>query len=149
MKQIFFVLALIFFASCQDQIGPAYNVENREYSSCEDYYVYDRSTGEWNDTDGFRTSDCVDLHLYSEYNGRYFDKCCYIRFMKEGSMHGGCIGLFRDQIIDITETIKRMENGDKSIWTSEGLNSKIYELDCKASYIQIFALAFALFGLLL
>jgi hypothetical protein len=29
-------------------------------------------------------------------------------------MHSGCIGLFRDSIIDITETIKRMENGDKN-----------------------------------
>ena len=63
-------------------------------------------------------------------------------------MHSGCVGLFRDSVIDITETIKRMENGDKNIWTSEGINSKIYDLDCKASYIYIFATAFALFGLL-
>ena len=93
-------------------------------------------------------SDCVDLQLYSKNKKKYFDKCCFVRFQKDGDMHSGCVGLFRDSVIDITETIKRMENGDKNIWTSEGINSKIYDLDCKASYIHIFAIAFALFGLL-
>ncbi len=147
MKQIFLVLALIYFASCQDKDGPANNVENREiYATCEENYVHNNS--EWLDDPDMSVSDCVDLQLYSKNKGRYFDKCCFVRFQKEGVMHSGCVGLFRDQIIDITETIKRMENGDKNIWTSEGVNSKIYDLDCKASYIQIFAIAFALFGLL-
>ena len=146
MKQIFLVLALIYFASCQDKDGPANNVEYRDYATCEENYVYNNS--EWLDDPDMSVSDCVDLQLYSKNKGRYFDKCCFVRFQKEGVMHSGCVGLFRDQIIDITETIKRMENGDKNIWTSEGVNSKIYDLDCKASYIQIFAIAFALFGLL-
>ena len=151
MKQIFLVLALIYFASCHRKDGHANNVENREmYATCEEKYVHN-STGEWLDDNDMSVSDCVDLQLYSKKKGkkgRYFDKCCFVRFQKEGVMHSGCIGLFRDQIIDITETIKRMENGDKNIWTSEGVNSKIYDLDCKASYIQIFAIVFALFGLL-
>ena len=147
MKQILLVLALIYFASCQDKDGPANNIEYRDYATCEEKYVHN-STGEWLDDNDMSVSDCVDLQLYSKNKGRYFDKCCFVRFQKEGVMHSGCVGLFRDQIIDITETIKRMENGDKNIWTSEGVNSKIYDLDCKASYIQIFAIAFALFGLL-
>ena len=93
-------------------------------------------------------SDCVDLQLYSKNKKKYFDKCCFVRFQKDGDIYSGCVGLFRDSILDITETIKRMENGDKNIWTSEGINSKIYDLDCKASYIHIIAIAFALFGLL-
>ena len=147
MKQILLVLALIYFASCQDKDGPANNIEYRDYATCEEKYVHN-STGEWLDDNDMSVSDCVDLQLYSKNKERYFDKCCFVRFQKEGVMHSGCVGLFRDQIIDITETIKRMENGDKNIWTSEGVNSKIYDLDCKASYIQIFAIAFALFGLL-
>ena len=148
MKQIFLVLALIYFASCQDENGPANNVETRPYGTCEDYYVYNSSSSDWLDDSDMSVSDCVDLQLYSKTNKRYFDKCCFVRFQQNGAMHSGCVGLFRDQIIDITETIKRMENGDKNIWTSAGANSKIYDLDCKASYIHIFAIAFALFGLL-
>ena len=148
MKQIFLVLALIYFASCHRKDAPANNVENREmYATCEEKYVHN-STGEWLDDNDMSVSDCVDLQLYSTKNKKYFDKCCFVRFQQNGAMHSGCVGLFRDQIIDITETIKRMENGDKNIWTSAGANSKIYDLDCKASYIHIFAIAFALFGLL-
>ena len=147
MKQILLVLALIYFASCQDKDGPANNIEYRDYPTCEDKYVHN-GTDEWLDDNDMSVSDCVDLQLYSKNKRRYFDKCCFVRFQKEGVMHSGCVGLFRDQIIDITETIKRMENGDKNIWTSAGANSKIYDLDCKASYIHIFAIAFALFGLL-
>jgi len=150
MKQIFLVLALIYFASCEDRDGPAHNVEIRpsDYGTCEDYYVYNSSNSDWLDDPDMSVSDCVDLRLYSIKNKKYFDKCCFVRFQQNGAMHSGCVGLFRDQIIDITETIKRMENGDKNIWTSAGANSKIYDLDCKASYIHIFAIAFALFGLL-
>ena len=150
MKQIFFVLTLIYLATCEEyQIhnGPANNVEYRPYGSCEDYYVHN-STGVWLDDPDVTVSYCVDLNLYSSVKGRYFDKCCFVRFQKDGIMHSGCVGLFRDAIIDITETIKRMENGDKNIWTSEGINSKIYDLNCKASYISVFAIAFALFSLL-
>ena len=147
MKQILLVLALIYFASCQDKDGPANNIEYRDYPTCEDKYVHN-GTDEWLDDNDMSVSDCVDLQLYSKTNKRYFDKCCFVRFQKAGVMHSGCVGLFRDQIIDITETIKRMENGDKNIWTRDGVNSKIYDLDCKASYIHIFAIVFALFGLL-
>jgi hypothetical protein len=149
MKQIFLVLTLIYLAACEDypnDNGPANNVEYRPYGLCEDYYVYN-GTG-WLDDSEKTVSDCVDLNLYSKAKGRYYDKCCFVRFQKDGEMHSGCIGLFRDSIIDITETIKRMENGDKNIWTSEGINSKIYDLDCKASYISVFAIAFTLFSLL-
>ena len=148
MKQIILVLALIYFAYCQDKDGPALNVEIRDTDrSCDDYSAIDYQGG-FSDQDDIGTSDCVDYKLYSQIRGKYYDKCCYIRLMKDGVMHGGCIGLFRDQLIDITETIKRIENGDKNTWTSASLNSKVYDLDCEASYIQVFVLVFALFSLL-
>ena len=148
MKQIILVLALIYFAYCQDKDGPALNVEIRETEySCDDYAVYDNE-GDFEDRQDIGVSDCVDLKLYSLIRRKYYDKCCYIRFLQDGVMHGGCIGLFRDQVIDIPETIKRIENGDKNTWTSASLNSKVYDLDCKASYIQVFVLVFALFNLL-
>ena len=51
MKQIFLVLALIYFASCEDRDGPAHNVEIRpsDYGTCEDYYVYNSSNSDWLD----------------------------------------------------------------------------------------------------
>ena len=141
MKQIFFVLALIVFVSAEAVVGPAKNVITTQYDSC--------------DYDGFGSQDfgvsgCVDRNLYSIRTntfgnfGRYYDKCCYIRYMKDGEMYGGCFGLYRDQYIDITETMRRIENGEiKHQNTSIDLtNSKIYELDCKASYLSLaFALA--------
>lgn len=149
MKQIFLVLALIILVSCQyeKEDGPAKNLEKRiDGETCEGYYVH-KGNGEFTGYD-FGASGCVDLKLYSQNKKKYFDRCCYARFMLKGEMHGGCVGLFRDQYIDITETMKRMQQGDKNIWTSYAKDSKIYALDCKASYLQFFALASVLLSLL-
>ena len=147
MKQIILLLALIYFASGQAHDGPAYNIPYRENEdSCENHYVHE-GNGEFRG-ENYGVSACADLNLYSNHKNRYFDKCCYVRFLLEGNMHGGCVGLFRDQIIDITETKKRMEQGDKNIWTSYAANSKIYELDCKGSNIRFLTLALALLSLL-
>ena len=64
-------------------------------------------------------------------------------------MHQGCVGLTQEQFSDTTETIYKMENGDRLIWTSTAKNSKIYQLDCNASYLKFISLAVALIGLLL
>ena len=56
-------------------------------------------------------------------------------------MHGGCIGLSEEQFLDITETIIRLENGDKNLWTSNAANSKVYQLDCNSSYLKLLSIA--------
>ena len=161
MKQIILLFSIIFFAVClntdyEDRLGPAYNVEARgEYSySCDDLYV--RQDGEWLDdsTDSstfvpYGVSDCADLHLWSEEKNTYFDKCCYVRFQINGEMHAGCVGLKQDNYADITETIRRMQKGDRNIWTREAEHSKIYQLDCGSAYLKFISFAaIILFGLL-
>lgn len=157
MKQIFFFMMIVYMISCIDErddiIGPAYNYEDRgDDTTCSDLYV--RKDGYWSDTyyqsetsryvpNG--VSDCIDLQLWSTAKNQYFDKCCYVRFQKEGIMHAGCVGLTQEQLIDITETIKRMEDGDRAIWTREAANSKIYQLDCSSSYIKYVSFALIAF----
>ena len=63
-------------------------------------------------------------------------------------MHAGCVGLIQEYLNDSTETIRRMENGDRDIWTRAGAGSKIYQLDCNSSYLKYFTFsALLLFGL--
>ena len=157
MKQIFLFMTLLYMIECRDErydiIGPAYNYEDRgNDTTCSDLYV--RKSGQWLDeyyggqdvsSIPGGVSDCIDLQLWSSYKNQYFDKCCYVRFQKDGVMHAGCVGLAQEQLIDITETIKKMENGDRSIWTREGANTKIYQLDCSSSYIKYVSFAFIAF----
>ena len=145
MKQIFFFMILVYMIACLDNrtdiIGKAYNYEDRGTNdTCSDYYVK-KSSGWFDDVRDEAdvpggVSDCIDLQLWSSQKSQYYDKCCYIRFQKEGRMHAGCVGLTQEKLIDITETIKRMESGDRAIWTREGANTKIYQLDCSSSYIK-------------
>ena len=146
MKQFIYLLIFIYFSKCQsnttheERVGPANNYEDRgNVSSCDDYYVIQDSIWLDDKNSGFvpaGVSDCVDLHLWSQSKKKYYDKCCYVRFQIYGEMHAGCVGLYPEQLIDITETIKKMENGDRYIWTSEAANSKIYQLDCFSSYLK-------------
>ena len=64
-------------------------------------------------------------------------------------MHAGCVGLHQENLNDSTETIKRMERGDRAIWTRLGEGSKIYQLDCNSSFLKYFYLASLLLCLLL
>ena len=152
MKQIIILFTIIYFISCintehEDRLGPAYNIEDRgeDNLSCSDYYVVSGSS--WLDdlesTDFVPNgpSDCVDLHLWSPQKNKYFDKCCYVRFQLKGKMHAGCVGLSQDNYNDSSETISRMEKGDRVIWTREADGSKIYNLDCGSSFIKYFSLA--------
>jgi hypothetical protein len=133
----------------EKKLGPARNIEARleESPSCEDRFVIDGN--QWyddgsNDPQIGGKSDCVDLHLWSRNKNRYFDKCCYVRFQVEGVMHSGCVGLSTQDYNDITDTIRRMEEGDRNIWTRNANNSKIYSLDCHSSYLKYFSLALLL-----
>ena len=166
MKQMILLLFIIYIASVkgsgrmpwlstdsEDEIvhdGPALNVPFREnYGTCENFYIH-KGNGTFGDeiTEGMGVSGCVDLNLYSKNKKKYFDKCCYIRAMIQGQMYGGCIGIMRNHFTDITDTITKMEKGDKNIWTSYANNSKIYVLDCNSSYLQSLTLVFALLSLL-
>ena len=136
MKQIIFALTFIYCVFCQ---GPAYNVEDRVEGNCTNI------SGE--DSDSISTSTCVDRNLYEKGYG-YYDKCCYIRFRKEGRMYGGCIGLTREYYIDVVQTIENIEKGKMPERYSKLKDSKIYELNCNSSYLKLFALSFALISLL-
>ena len=120
MKKLIFGLAFIYCVICL-----AHNVENRNTGDCK------------GDADG--PSDCVDLNLIADDN-LYYDKCCFYRYRKAGSMVSTCMGVNRQQFIDIPEYIERLEKIDP--------NLKVYELNCNSSYLKIFALGFALFSLL-
>ena len=159
MKKIFAILSILYLISCAttdeyEKMGPALNAENRggEMKSCSELYV--GKDDNWLDDENpgnlpGGVSDCVDLYLWNSEKRKYFDKCCYIRFQKEGRMHAGCVGLSQENYNDIAETIRRMEQGDKSIWTRRGSNSKIYQLDCGSSYFKYITLAAVFFMALL
>ena len=151
-KFLFLTLIYLYIAATSDRdyeevAGPAYNAKNGGYVSCSDRYV--AKSGSWSD-DVYGSdsdlipagvSDCVDLQLWSPQKNKYFDRCCYVRFQKDGVMHAGCIGLSEEDYLDTTITMKRMENGDRNIWTRYGANSKIYQLDCFSSYIKNLSIA--------
>ena len=125
MKKLIFGLAFIYCVLCR-----AYNVIEREYGQC---VRKEKPEG---------SSDCVDRDLDAgdENYNRYFDKCCFLRYRREGEMNSTCIGVDRQAFMDIPEYIERLENLDPAM--------KIYELNCNSSYLKIFALGFALFSLL-
>ena len=115
------------------------------------------------DTDDISLSDCVDRRLSyrastygdndQESDGKYYDKCCYIRAMIGGTVFYGCSGLNRNETMDIVEAIKlhekQMSQSFKLIdFLKEGQDVKIYSLNCKASFIKFLASVFMLFFLL-
>ncbi len=138
MKNIllFLVLTLISLSFAER----ANNVEVREKDSCPDFP----------DTSGniLSVSDCVDYDLYNG-NG-YYHKCCFMKILAGGQYYNGCTGLTTEEYMDITYTISKIEETIEEEGKESGTNfkGKVYQLECEASYVQIFALAFALFGLL-
>ena len=120
--------------------------ENAKYS-CSQLYVYDE---DW--LDNYSTeipegvSDCTDSKL--NRGGKYYDRCCYIRLQVEGKMHAGCIALREEDYLDIAETIRKIEDGDKKYLSSETKDSKVYQLDCASSYLKIFSIVSALLALI-
>ena len=84
-------------------------------------------------------SGCIDRDLFTNTTTiRYYDRCCYIRYMTQGQMYGTCAGVTREEFMDIVETIHNMEKISEI---------KVYELNCKSSYLQ-FALVIALLSFL-
>ena len=148
MKKCLFLTLIYLVVSLntllEEKTGPAYNAKNGGTVSCGDRNVLMNDT--WldeNDTAYLPggVSDCVDLQLWEPSKNMYYDHCCYVRFQQEGKMHAGCIGLSEEHYLDISTTMKRMEKGDRALWTSNGANSKIYQLDCFSSYLKSFSIA--------
>ena len=137
-----------------DLKGPAVNPKHTEsYAFCNSLSAWQAKKGKWLDEIEDRSipsgvSDCVDSLLWDSDKNKYYDRCCYVRLQLNGVMHGGCIGLSEEQYLDITETIIRMENGDKKIWTSEAKGAKVYQLDCSSSYLRLLSVATLLLALI-
>ena len=100
------------------------------------------------DTEGDKNSlsECVDLKL--EYTD---NKCCFMRYQKEGEIFKSCIPLREEEYLDIVETKKRIEEGFYKILykgQDEGRQIKVYELDCSASSLKFLTFASILLALL-
>ena len=151
MKKMYLLLALIFIFA--NQAKGAKNVGARDGLPCDSI----------SDTNDVSVSDCADRRLSKsaseaedsdqDGNGKYYDKCCYMRAMYNGEVVNSCIGLDRNDTIDIVDSInlgeKQLSKYLRSIGViEEGQDFKIYSIDCKASYIKYLASVFMLFFLL-
>ena len=132
MKNIL-ILCLICFALC-DETGPAYNYKHPN----SDYNCETASNSEPNGV-----SDCADSLLWSKHNSRYYDRCCFLRYQFKGVMNSTCTSLTEEQYLDISETIRIIEE------KYEDNKMKIYQLDCTSSYLKFLSIVGALFALLL
>ena len=96
-------------------------------------------------------SDCVDLNL-KVTDDEYADRCCFIRYQYYGNSEKSCIPLTEEMYMDITETIRRLEDewskGINENLNTEGIRLKIYQLDCAASNIKFLSFAILLLALL-
>ena len=150
MKKILFIALISFALSVSESAyGPSANYKHpTAIYSCTDYYVKDGNT--WR-TDNFPqgVSDCVDSLLWDETRQKYYDRCCYVRFQLQGNMYAGCVGLSEENYLDTSETIRRMEEGDPTIWTRDAAGCKVYQIDCKSSYIKVLSFATLLLALIL
>ena len=96
---------------------------------------------------GESASDCVDLKL----SGYTDEKCCYIRYQKEGAEQKGCIALTSEDYLDIVEFKRNYEDKYYEAnykYVSEGKRIKVYEINCSSSYIKLLTFTSILFALL-
>jgi len=152
MKKMYLLLALIFIFA--NQAKGAKNVGARDGLPCDSFSL----------TNDVTVSDCADRRLSQDaserdgytdqdINGKFYDKCCYMRAMLQGRYIYGCIGLERNETIDTIDYINLEEKQSSKYLRSiglieEGQDFKIYSIDCKASYIKYFVSVFMLFFLL-
>ena len=152
MKKMYLLLALIFIFA--NQVKGAKNVGARDGLPCDSFSL----------TNDVTVSDCADRRLSQDaskkdgytdqdINGKYYDKCCYMRAKLQGRYIYGCIGLGRNETIDVIDYINLEEKRFSKYLRAEGeieegQDFKIYSIDCKASYIKYLASVFMLFFLL-
>ena len=151
-------LCLITLALAAVEKGPASNPKHPDSeNNCVDeaYYIYDDEKNLWCDENPQCTgkpnsvSDCVDHLLWDYSEERYYDRCCYVRLQLNGEMHSGCAVLTEEQYLDISETIRRIEEGDPAIIYQTSENSKVYQLDCKSNFIKALTIASFLLAFIL
>lgn len=151
---LLFSLVCLAISVSDDKKGPAVNPKHSESDQfCNELSAWQPEPEDWidnvsNENIPTGVSDCVDNLLWDENKNKYYDRCCYVRLQLKGVMHGGCIGLSEEQYLDISETIIRMENGDKNIWTTEATGAKIYQLDCSSSFLSLLSFAIVLLALI-
>ena len=153
MKKLLLFCLISFAALVSDDLkGPAYNIKHKQSEEfCVTYFPYDKDVDDWTDNlkeVPYTASECVDTLLWDKYDGRYYDRCCYVRFQIDGEMHGGCALLTEEQYLDISETIRRIEDGDPAIIARRTENSKVYQLDCNSYYIKALTIASILLALI-
>ena len=154
MKKLLLLCLISFVALVDDdEKGPAYNIKHEQSDRfCVEFFPYDEGYDDWldnfSDEVPYSASECVDTLLWDKYAQRYFDRCCYIRFQIDGKMHGGCAILTEEQYLDISETIRRIEDGDPLIIARRTENSKVYQLDCNSNYIKALTIASILLALI-
>ena len=99
-------------------------------------------------------SDCVDLNLKFELDDgktRYADRCCFLRYQNNGVETKRCFPLKEEHYMDITESIRQLEDQcteEENGENEEGKRCKIYQLDCAASNIKFLSFAILLLALL-
>ena len=152
MKRLL-LLCLISLAINEVDKGPAANLKHSDSeTNCDDYFPWDEDYGTFYDDENSNApkgvSDCVDNLLWEQYEGKYYDKCCYIRFLTGGNMHTGCMLLTQEQYSDIIESKRRIEEGDKSFWVKQAPSSTVYALECSSSFIKIISLSSILLALI-
>ena len=124
--------------------GPVDKIKNSQTSeSCNPGYTTPDSL-----------SDCVDLSLnYQNDNGkvRYADRCCFLRYQNNGVETKRCFPLKEEYYMDITESIRQLEDQcteEENGENEEGKRCKIYQLDCAASNIKFLSFAILLLAFL-
>ena len=155
-----------------DDKGPAVHPKHSDSKIfCDEYFPWDKDSGNYYDDNSTNpipqgVSDCVDTLLWNKHEERYYDRCCYMRYMKQGQMLGTCFGIRREEYTDIVDAIHNIEREGVHHLRWAGIEPrpngirfapgdlhdhsagiKIYELNCKSSYLQ-FALVFALLSFL-
>ena len=149
------LLTLVASETTSDDLkGPAAHPKHYESEKfCVDMFPWDEEYEEWYDEKKTTTfipqgvSDCVDTLLWDKWDNRYYDRCCYVRFQFKGEMHMACMSLTEEQYSDISESIRKMEDGNKRYWLAPA-GTKIYQLDCNSSYLKLLSFATILLALI-
>ena len=149
------LLTLVASETISDDLkGPAAHPKHYESEKfCVDMFPWDEIVEKWYDELDTTTfipqgvSDCVDTLMWDKWDNRYYDRCCYVRFQFKGEMHMACMSLTEEQYSDISESIRKMEEGNKRYWLAPA-GTKIYQLDCNSSYLKLLSFATILLALI-
>ena len=147
------LISLVLGATTED---PAINKKHPDWGNyCLEYWPYDEEfdTYQFKDSDNDENSpkgvsDCVDDQLWDSWEGRYYDRCCFIRFQWKGDKYSACFELTEEQYMDIVESMKGIEEGKSAYWDAPA-GVKVYELNCSSTYIKLLSFASVLLALIL